>query len=43
MRHLTPAAAAAVTGGEVRGALSQGEITDVTTDSRTISPGCLFS
>ena len=43
MRHLTPAAAAAVTGGEVRGALSQGEITDVTTDSRTISPGCLFA
>ena len=43
MKDLPPAAAAAVTGGEVRGALSEAELTAVTTDSRTIEPGCLFA
>ena len=43
MRDLTPEAVLAVTGGETHGALPAGELTAVTTDSRTIEPGCLFA
>lgn len=43
MKNLTPAVAAAVTGGQVRGALPEAELTAVTTDSRTVLPGCLFA
>lgn len=43
MRHLTPAAVLAVTGGEAVGPLPGAELAAVTTDSRTIRPGCLFA
>ena len=43
MKNFTPAVVAAVTGGEVRGSLPAGELTSVTTDSRTIQAGCLFA
>lgn len=43
MRDLTPAAVLTVTGGQVCGTLPAGELTAITTDSRTITPGCLFA
>ena len=43
MRHLTPGILSEVTGGEVRGELPASEITAITTDSRTVVPGCLFA
>ena len=43
MKHLTPETAAAVTGGKISGPVPSGEIVSVTTDSRTIEPGCLFA
>ena len=43
MQCLTPAALRDVTGGALRGELPTGEITAITTDSREITPGCLFA
>ncbi len=43
MRDLTPKTIQRLTGGQVRGSLSAEELTAVTTDSRTIVPGCLFA
>ena len=43
MRHLTGAVIRDITGGETRGELLREEITDITTDSRTVTPGCLFA
>ncbi len=44
MRDLTLSALAAVTGGDTRGDFAvSAEITGVTTDSRSITPGCLFA
>ncbi len=43
MRDLTCAAVASVTGGEVRGALPDGELTGLTTDSRAVTAGGLFA
>lgn len=43
MRHLTPAVIRYITGGEARGELTAQEITAVTTDSRAVTPGCLFA
>ena len=43
MRHLTPSILSEVTGGETRGDLPVSEITVITTDSRTVVPGCLFA
>lgn len=43
MKHLTPEVVAAVTGGKISGPVTTGEIVSVTTDSRTIEPGCLFA
>ena len=43
MRHLTPSILPEVTSGEVRGELPISEITSITTDSRTVVPGCLFA
>ena len=43
MRELTAKVILDVTGGEARGALPAAELTAVTTDSRTITPGCLFA
>ena len=43
MRELTAKVILEVTGGEARGALPAAELTAVTTDSRTIAPGCLFA
>ena len=43
MKNLSPASAAAVTGGEARGILSEAPFTSVTTDSRAVTPGCLFA
>lgn len=43
MKNLTPAAVAAVTGGEVRGKLPDGELTGVCIDSRLAAPGGLFA
>lgn len=43
MKDLTPAVVAAVTGGAVRGTLSNEELAFLTTDSREVEPGCLFA
>ena len=43
MRGLTPAALREITGGELRGAAAEEEITAITTDSRELTPGCLFA
>ncbi len=43
MKDLTPQVVLAVTGGRAAGPLPSGELTAVTTDSRTICPGCLFA
>lgn len=43
MRRLTPEVVASVAGGTVRGPVPAGELVSVTTDSRTIEPGCLFA
>ncbi len=43
MRHLTPAVVRDIAGGLAVGALPEAELTAVTTDSRTIVPGCLFA
>lgn len=43
MKDLTPTVAAAVTGGETRGAMSDRELSAVTTDSREVMPGGLFA
>lgn len=43
MKHLSPAVAAHVTGGETRGSLTEEELTCLATDSRQIVPGGLFA
>ena len=43
MKNLTPSAVASAAGAEIRGALPEGELTAVTTDSRAVAPGCLFA
>ena len=43
MQHLTPSVIREITGGEVRGVFAPEEITAITTDSRTVTPGCLFA
>lgn len=43
MQHLTPVVIRDITCGETRGIISLDEITAITTDSRTIVPGCLFA
>lgn len=43
MRHLTGAVIRDITGGETQGELLLQEITDITTDSRAVTPGCLFA
>lgn len=43
MKDMTPRRAAAVTGGAVRGRLSDSPLSAITTDSRTVSEGCLFA
>ncbi len=43
MRGLTAQVILDVTGGQASGPLPAGELTAVTTDSRTIVPGCLFA
>ena len=43
MTHLTPAVIRSITDGKARGSLPTEEITAITTDSRTITPGCLFA
>ena len=43
MRNLNCETVLAVTGGVAAGPLPAGEITSITTDSRTAEPGCLFA
>ena len=43
MRHLTPGVLREITSGEAAGELPAFEITAITTDSRTVVPGCLFA
>ena len=43
MREMTAQAVLAAVGGQARGPLPAGEITAVTTDSRAVTPGCLFA
>ncbi len=43
MRNLNCETVLAVTGGMTAGPLPAGEIISVTTDSRTVAPGCLFA
>ena len=43
MRELNCETILAVTGGTAAGPLPAGEITSITTDSRTVAPGCLFA
>ena len=43
MPFLTPSAIREITGGEMRGEAAPEEITAITTDSRTLTPGCLFA
>lgn len=43
MQHLTPSVIRDITGGEAGGPLPENEITAVTTDSRTVTAGCLFA
>ena len=43
MKKLSPAEAASIVGGEVRGALSAEPLTSVTIDSRVVRPGSLFA
>ncbi len=43
MKHLTPDIIQKVTGGTAGGPLPAEELVSITTDSRTIGPGCLFA
>lgn len=43
MRHLTPSILRDIADGEAVGVLPSEEITAITTDSRTVTPGCLFA
>lgn len=43
MQHLTPDVIRDITGGEASCALPPEEITAITTDSRALTPGCLFA
>lgn len=43
MQHLTPSIICEIVDGEARGDLPAEEISAITTDSRTITPGCLFA
>ena len=43
MLHLTPGVIRDITGGVCTCELPSGEITAITTDSRTITPGCIFA
>ena len=43
MKDLTPDVILRLTGGQIRGSVPEGEIAAVTTDSRTVEPGCLFA